>query len=57
MKKTEPLSLKVTPGLKQRIADMAAQKERSMNWLAAKYLEDGLARDGSPDPEKQKKPN
>lgn len=45
VKKTATLGLKVFPELKLRLATKAKVLQRSMNWLAAKYIEEGLDRD------------
>lgn len=42
-KKTETLSITVPESLKDRLAHVARQRERSLSWLAARILHDGLA--------------
>ena len=45
VKKTATLGLKIAPDLKSRLQAVAHAKERSLNWLATKYIEDGLEQD------------
>lgn len=42
-KKTERLTLRMDPELRQRIEQAALRRDRSKNWLALHYIEAGLA--------------
>lgn len=44
-KKTASVPLKLTPELKRDLKTEAKDQDRSVNWLATKYITDGLARD------------
>ena len=39
------LRIRIAKNMHERIAAEAAKQERSMSWLAAKYIEKGLAED------------
>lgn len=42
MKKTEHLTIKITPDLKKKLTQFAAKNERSRSWYVTKFIEDGL---------------
>ncbi len=48
MRKTEQVSMKITPELKDKLAKVAARMDRSVSWLVTKFIKDGLnkARNG-----------
>lgn len=45
MSKYVSLSLKVSKDVKERFVALAKDKERSQNWLATKYIIEGMNRD------------
>ncbi len=44
MKKSEHLTIKITPDLKKKLTRYAAKNERSRSWYVTKFIEDGLKR-------------
>jgi predicted HicB family RNase H-like nuclease len=46
MKKSAQIAVKMYPEIKQRLEAEAKKQDRSVNWLATKYISDGLIRDG-----------
>jgi predicted transcriptional regulator len=45
LKKDAKLTLKLPKALKKRLKGVAKEKERTMSWLANKYVEQGVERD------------
>ena len=44
MKKSEHLTIKITPDLKKKLTSFAAKNDRSRSWYVTKFIEDGLKR-------------
>ncbi len=42
MKKSEHLTVKITPELKKKLTNYAARHDRSRSWFVTKFIEDGL---------------
>jgi predicted transcriptional regulator len=47
MKKSEHLTIKITPELKKKLTNFAAKNDRSRSWYVTKFIEDGLQRGGA----------
>jgi len=44
---SDMVCLKITPGIREKIEQIADAKELTMSELARAYIEEGLARDGA----------
>lgn len=42
MKKSEHLTIKITPELKKKLTAYSAKNERSRSWYVTKFIEEGL---------------
>ncbi len=42
MNKTEHLTIKITPDLKNKLTKLAAKDQRSRSWCVTKFIEEGL---------------
>ncbi len=42
MKKSEHLTIKITPDLKKKLTGFAKKHDRSRSWFVTKFIEDGL---------------
>ncbi len=46
MKKSEHLTIKITPELKKKLTTYSAKNERSRSWYVTKFIEEGLKKVG-----------